>query len=451
MGRGLGGRRRRVVILGAGGRDFHNFKVLFRNNPEYEVVAFAVTQIPNIDNRVYPPELAGPLYPKGIPILSARELEKIISENEVEEVYLSYSDITCEELAEVANRVVSAGANFVIPSPLRSMLRARKPVIAVTASRTGAGKSTVSRYIAKVLREHGVSYVVIRHPMPYGELKNSVVQRIASYEDLDRYNCTIEEREEYEPHIAMGNVVYAGVDYELVLREAEKEADVIIWDGGNNDLPFIRPDLHITVVDPTRPRDVTSSFPGAVNVALADIIVVNKVNIAREDDVRLLEATLRRVNPRAKLVKAASRLKVDRPDLIRGRRVVVVEDGPTVTHGSLSHAAGYQAAVEYGAGEIVDPRPYAVGEISEVYEKYPWIGKVVPALGYGVKQMRDLEETLNRVPADTIVMGTPSDLSRLLKLNKPVAHVSFELQELPGNELARAVAEFAKGFRKVYA
>uniref|UniRef100_A0A7C1PC30 GTPase n=1 Tax=Thermofilum pendens TaxID=2269 RepID=A0A7C1PC30_THEPE len=451
MGRGLGGRRRRVVILGAGGRDFHNFNVLFRNNPEYEVVAFAVTQIPNIDNRVYPPELAGPLYPKGIPILSARELEKIISENEVEEVYLSYSDITCEELAEVANRVVSAGANFVIPSPLRSMLRARKPVIAVTASRTGAGKSTVSRYIAKVLREHGVSYVVIRHPMPYGELKNSVVQRIASYEDLDRYNCTIEEREEYEPHIAMGNVVYAGVDYELVLREAEKEADVIIWDGGNNDLPFIRPDLHITVVDPTRPRDVTSSFPGAVNVALADIIVVNKVNIAREDDVRLLEATLRRVNPRAKLVKAASRLKVDRPDLIRGRRVVVVEDGPTVTHGSLSHAAGYQAAVEYGAGEIVDPRPYAVGEISEVYEKYPWIGKVVPALGYGVKQMRDLEETLNRVPADTIVMGTPSDLSRLLKLNKPVAHVSFELQELSGNELARAVAEFAKGFRKVYA
>jgi predicted GTPase len=448
MGRGSGERRRRVVILGAGGRDFHNFNVLFRSNPEYEVVAFAVTQIPNIDNRVYPPELAGPLYPKGILILSARDLERIISEKGVEEVYLSYSDLTCEELAEVANRVVLAGANFVIPSPLRSMLKARKPVIAVTASRTGAGKSTVSRYVAKVLRELGVSYVVIRHPMPYGDLRNSVVQRFASYEDLERYNCTIEEREEYEPHIAMGNIVYAGVDYELVLREAEKEADVIIWDGGNNDVPFVKPDLYITVVDPTRPRDVVSSFPGAVNVALADIIVVNKVNIAREDDVRILEATLRRLNLRARLVRAASILRVDRPDLIRGKRVVVVEDGPSVTHGSLSHAAGYQAAVEYGAGDIVDPRPYAVGDIREAYEKYPWIGKVVPALGYGAKQMKDLEETLNRVPADTIVMGTPSDLSRFLKLNKPVARVSFELQEMTSNELARAIAGFVKGFRE---
>lgn len=440
-----------MVILGAGGRDFHNFNVLFRDNPEYEVVAFAVTQIPNIDNRVYPPELAGPLYPGGVPILSAKNLEKIISENCVEEVYLSYSDLTCEELAEVANKVVSAGANLVVPSPLRTMLKSSKPVIAVTASRTGAGKSTVSRYVARVLREHGVRYVVIRHPMPYGDLKASVVQRFSSYEDLDRHNCTIEEREEYEPHVAMGNTVYAGVDYGLVLREAEKEADVIIWDGGNNDLPFVKPDLHITVVDPTRPRDVFSSFPGAVNVVLADILVVNKVNIAREDDVRFLESTLRRVNPRAKIVKAASVLRVDRPNLIRGKRVVVVEDGPTVTHGSLSHAAGYQAAVEYGASEIVDPRPYAVGDISEVYEKYPWIGKVVPALGYGAKQMRDLEETLNRVPAETIVMGTPSDLSRFLSLNKPVARVFFELQELSGNELTQAIVEFLRSFGKASA
>uniref|UniRef100_A0A7C4FC10 GTPase n=1 Tax=Thermofilum pendens TaxID=2269 RepID=A0A7C4FC10_THEPE len=447
----LSGCRRRVIILGAGGRDFHNFNVLFRNNPKYEVMAFVVTQIPNIDNRVYPPELAGPLYPGGIPILSARDLEKIISERGVKEVYLSYSDLTCEELAEVANRVVLAGANLVIPSPLKSMLRARKPVIAVTASRTGAGKSTVSRYVARVLRELGVRYVIIRHPMPYGDLKNSIVQRFASYEDLERYNCTIEEREEYEPHIAMGNVVYAGVDYELVLREAEKEADIIVWDGGNNDVPFVKPDLYITVVDPTRPRDVVSSFPGAVNVALADIIVVNKVNIAREDDVRILEGILRKVNPRAKLIEAASVLRVDRPDLIRGKRVVVVEDGPTVTHGSLSHAAGFQAALEYGARDIIDPRPYAVGNISEAYDQYPWIGKVVPALGYGVKQMKDLEETLNRVPADTIVMGTPSDLSRFLKLNKPVARVFFELRELSGNELARAIAEFVKSFERAQA
>lgn len=436
--------RRRVVILGAGGRDFHNFNVLFRNNPCYEVVAFAATQIPNIDNRVYPPELAGPLYPNGIPIISLSRMEELIRKNLVDEVFLSYSDITCEELAEVVNKVVSLGADFVIPSPTRTMLKSSKPVIAVTASRTGAGKSTVSRYVARVLRELGVRYVVVRHPMPYGDLSKSVVQRFASYEDVDRHNCTIEEREEYEPHIAEGSVVYAGVDYERVLREAEKEGDLIIWDGGNNDVPFFQPDLHITVVDPTRPKDVLTSFPGAVNVASADVIVINKVNLAPREHVEYVLQIVKSVNPRAEVIKAESLLRVDKPELVRGKRVVVVEDAPTVTHGSLSHAAGYQAAIEYGASEIVDPRAYAVGSLKEVYAKYPWLGRVVPALGYGEMQIRDLEETLNRVDADSIVLGTPADISRIMRLNKPVAKVFFELREVEGKRLREIIERFAR-------
>ncbi|MEM0335638.1 MAG: cyclic 2,3-diphosphoglycerate synthase [Thermofilum sp.] len=442
--------KRRVIILGAGGRDFHNFNVLFRSNPEYEVVAFAATQIPNIDNRLYPPELAGPLYPNGIPIISLSKMEEIIKKNLVDEVLLSYSDITCEELAEIVNKVVSMGADFVVPSPRRTMLKSSKPVIAITASRTGAGKSTVSRYVARILRELGVRYVIVRHPMPYGDLSKSVVQRFASYEDVDKYNCTIEEREEYEPHIAEGSVVYAGVDYERVLREAEREGDVIIWDGGNNDVPFFWPDLHITVVDPTRPKDVLTSFPGAVNVTSADIIVINKVNLAPREHVKHVLQTVRSVNPRAEVIEAESVLRVDKPELVRGKRVVVVEDAPTVTHGSLSHAAGYQAAIEYGASEIVDPRAYAVGSLKEVYDKYPWLGRVVPALGYGETQMRDLEETLNRVDAHTIILGTPADISRVLKLNKPVVKVFFELRETEGKRLRKIIEEFAKRALAVY-
>lgn len=441
-------RRKRVIILGAGGRDFHNFNVLFRNNPQAEVVAFAVTQIPNIDNRVYPPELAGPLYPNGIPIVSLKKMEEIVNREQVDEVLLSYSDITSEELAEIVNRVVTLGVDFVVPSPRKAMLKSKKPVIAVTASRTGAGKSTVSRYIAKVLKELGIRYVVVRHPMPYGDLRNSVVQRFASYEDMDRYNCTIEEREEYEPHIASGSVVYAGVDYERVLREAEREGDIIIWDGGNNDAPFFQPDLHITVVDPTRPKDVLTSFPGAVNVMTADVVVINKVNLAPSEHVEHVLKVVKSVNPKAEIVKAESVLKVDRAEAIRGKRVIVVEDAPTVTHGSLSHAAGYQAAVEYGASEIVDPRPYAVGSLKEVYERYPQLGPVVPTLGYGENNIRDLQETLNRIEADAIVLGTPADLSRVLKLNKPVVKVFFELRELEGQKLREIVRSFTERYWK---
>lgn len=443
-GAGTTPRRRRIVILGAGGRDFHNFNVLFRNDPSREVVAFAATQIPNIDNRLYPPELAGPLYPNGIPIISLSKMEEIIRKGLVDEVYLSYSDITCEELAEVVNKVVSLGADLVVPSPGKAMLKSSKPVIAITASRTGAGKSTVSRYVARILRELGIRYVVVRHPMPYGDLRRSVVQRFANYDDIDRYNCTIEEREEYEPHIADGSIVYAGVDYEKVLREVENEGGVIIWDGGNNDVPFFQPDLHITVVDPTRPKDVLTSFPGAVNVATADVIVINKVNLVPNEYVEYVLQTVKSVNFQAEIIKAESLLRVDRPELVRGKRVIVVEDAPTVTHGSLSHAAGYQAAIEYGAGEIVDPRAYAVGSLKEAYAKYPWLDRVVPALGYGEEQMKDLEETLNRADAHAVILGTPADLSRILRLNKPVARVFFELREVGGSRLREIIEAFVR-------
>lgn len=436
--------KRRVAVLGAGGRDFHNFNVLLRDNPSYEVVAFAVTQIPNIENRVYPPELAGHRYPEGIPVVSVEKMYDLIKQGLVDEVWLSYSDITCEELAEVVSRVTLLGANLVVPSPIKAMLKSQRPVIAVTASRTGAGKSTVSRYVARILRELGVRYVVVRHPMPYGDLRVSIVQRFASYEDIDKYHCTLEEREEYEPHIAEGNVVYAGVDYERVLVEAERESQVIIWDGGNNDVPFYKPDLYITVVDPTRPKDVATSFPGVINVALADVIVVNKVNLVPREYVDQTVSIARSVNRRAEIVEAESVLKVDAPELIRGKRVVVVEDAPTVTHGSLGRAAGYQAALEYGAAEIVDPRPYAVGSLREIYAKYPWLDRVVPSLGYGEHQMRDLEETLNLIDADAIVLGTPADLSRVLKLNKPVVRVTFELRERSGR-LREIIEKFVKG------
>ncbi len=438
----VSGKRKKVIIMGAAGRDFHNFNVIFRDNPEYEVVAFTATQIPFIDNRVYPPELAGSLYPNGIPIYPEDMLEELIKKFGVDEVYLSYSDLRFNEVMDKASRVIAAGASFVLLGAEKTMLKSSKPVIAITASRTGAGKSTITRYVTRVLRKQGIRFVVVRHPMPYGDLKSSTVQRFASFEDLERYKCTIEEREEFEPHLAMGNIVYAGVDYEKILRAAEEEAELIVWDGGNNDWPFFKPDLYITVVDPTRPDDVLGSYPGYVNVKLADVIVVNKVNIVDESAVEKVKESVREVNKKATIVYTASELYVDAPEIIKGRRVVVVEDGPTVTHGSLSYAAGYNAAKQYGAKEIVDPRPYAIGSIAEAYRKYPHIGPVVPALGYSEMQMRELEETLNRIPADAIVLGTPSDLRRYLRLNKPAVKVSFEARDVSKPGLEEVLLDF---------
>ncbi|MCD6208611.1 MAG: GTPase [Thermoproteales archaeon] len=435
--------RMNVIILGAGGRDFHNFNVYFRDNPEFNVVAFTATQIPNISNRTYPPSLAGRLYPNGIPILPQEELEKLIKEKKVEEAYLSYSDIECKEFMDIMSRVLSAGAKFSILSPEQTMIKSPKPVIAICASRTGAGKSTVSRYVSRFLKKLKTKFVVIRHPMAYGSFEPSW-QRFEKYEDLEKYNCTIEEREEYEGHIKMGNIVYAGIDYGEILKHAVNEADIILWDGGNNDWPFYKPDIWITVVDPLRPGGEIESFPGGVNTRMADIIVVNKVNVAPKENIEKVVENVRKINPRAIIVKVASELSVDNPELIRGKKVLVVEDGPTVTHGHLSFAAGYIAAKEYGAKEIVDPRPYAIGSIREAFEKYQHIGPVLPALGYGEKQMKELEQVINKAEADVIVLGTPSDISRYLNLNKPVVRVSYEIKDVEVPSLRDVLYELMK-------
>jgi len=435
--------RMNVIILGAGGRDFHNFNVYFRDNPEFNVVAFTATQIPNISNRTYPPSLAGHLYPNGIPILPQEELEKLIKEKKVEEAYLSYSDIECKEFMDIMSRVLSAGAKFSILSPEQTMIKSPKPVIAICASRTGAGKSTVSRYVSRFLKKLKTKFVVIRHPMAYGSFEPSW-QRFEKYEDLEKYNCTIEEREEYEGHIKMGNIVYAGIDYGEILKHAVNEADIILWDGGNNDWPFYKPDIWITVVDPLRPGGEIESFPGGVNTRMADIIVVNKVNVAPKENIEKVVENVRKINPRAIIVKVASELSVDNPELIRGKKVLVVEDGPTVTHGHLSFAAGYIAAKEYGAKEIVDPRPYAIGSIREAFEKYQHIGPVLPALGYGEKQMKELEQVINKAEADVIVLGTPSDISRYLNLNKPVVRVSYEIKDVEVPSLRDVLYELMK-------
>lgn len=430
--------------MGAAGRDFHNFNVLYRDNPEYEVVAFTAGQLPNIADRTYPPELAGSLYPNGIPIYPEEEIGRLIREYGVDEVVLSYSDLKAEDIIWKDAIVNTHGADFTLLGVEKTMIKSKKTVIAVTASRTGAGKSTVSRWIARLLRKQRVPYVVIRHPMPYGDLREMIVQRFASLEDLERYKPTIEEREEYEPHLREGSIVYAGVDYGRILEEAEKEAEVILWDGGNNDWPFYKPDLYITVVDPTRPGDELSSYPGLINLMNAEVVVVNKVNIARSGDVERVVENVKRVNSGAKIVLAASEVSVDKPELIEGKRVLVVEDGPTVTHGSLGTAAGYNAAVKYGAREIVDPRPYAVGSIKEAYEKYPHLGPVLPAMGYGEQQIRELEESINRVPADTVILGTPADLSRIMKLNKPSVHVTYEMVEAGGESLRDIILGFLR-------
>ena len=432
--------RERVIIMGAAGRDFHNFNVVFRNDPRYEVVAFTATQIPNIEGRQYPPELAGPLYPDGIPIVPEDDLERLIQEQAVDTVVFAYSDVSHEYVMHRASRALAAGADFLLLGPERTMLKAAKPVIAVCAARTGSGKSQTTRYVSDLLRQMGYRVAVIRHPMPYGNLNEQVAQRFATYEDLDRYHCTIEEREEYEPHLDRGNVVFAGVDYGRILEMAQEEADVILWDGGNNDLPFYRPDLHIVVVDPLRAGHEMRYHPGEANVRMADVIVINKVDSASADAVRQVRENVRRLNPNATVVEAASPIFVEDPQAIRGKRVLVIEDGPTLTHGEMPYGAGVVAAQKFGARELVDPRPYAVGSIQATFQKYPHIGPLLPAMGYGKKQIAELEATINATPCDLVLVATPIDIRRVAAIQHPTDRVRYELQVI-GRPTLREILE----------
>lgn len=432
----------RVIILGAAGRDFHNFNVVYRDDPDVEVVAFTATQIPNIAGRRYPPALAGERYPAGIPIVPESELPRLIAETQADTVVFSYSDVSYTTVMERAVLTLAAGADFQLLGPAHTMLQATAPVVAVCAARTGAGKSQTSRRVIQILRELGERPVVVRHPMPYGDLEAQAVQRFATLDDLDRAQVTIEEREDYEPHIAQGTVVYAGVDYGAILEHAQAEASVVVWDGGNNDLPFYAPDLHITVVDPQRAADMRSYYPGAVNVRLADVIVINKIDSAAPDEIERARQIIAADNPRAIVVDAASPIFVDDPAAIRGRHVIVVEDGPTVTHGGLAHGAGWLAARRFGAALIVDPRPHAVGALQQTYLDYPHIGRVLPAMGYGNQQIADLAETIRRTPGDLVLVATPVDLRRLVNLDKPALRVRYELQEIGAPTLHDILARF---------
>jgi predicted GTPase len=426
----------RVVIMGAAGRDFHNFNVYFRENPAYQVVAFTATQIPNIEGRTYPPELSGPRYPKGVPIYPESDLAGLIANERIDQVIFAYSDVSHEYVMHRASAVLAAGADFRLMGARATQLQSQKPVVSVCAARTGSGKSQTTRRVAGILRDLGYKVAAIRHPMPYGDLVRQAVQRFASYEDLEAHQCTIEEREEYEPHIERGVIVFAGVDYEKILRQAEKEVDIILWDGGNNDLPFFHSDLHIVVVDPHRPGHEMRYHPGETNVRSANVLIINKVDTSTNENVLTVRENLRQLNPKAIVIEAASPIFVDDPDAVRGKRVLVVEDGPTLTHGEMAYGAGWVAARRFGAAEIVDPRPFAVGTIAETYAKYPTTGAVLPAMGYGEKQVRELEQTINNAKADTVIVGTPIDLGRLLDLNKPSQRVRYELQEIGTPTLA---------------
>jgi predicted GTPase len=421
---------KKVLILGAAGRDFHNFNVVFRNNPEYRVVAFTATQIPDIAGRRYPHILAGNLYPDGIPIFEEKDLERVIRENQVDTVVFSYSDIAYPTLMHLASRAVAAGTDFWFLGTEHTQIKSSVPVISVCAVRTGCGKSPVSRLVAAQLRSAGLKPVVIRHPMPYGDLAAQAVQRFATMEDLDFHQCTIEEREEYEPHIQLGTVVYAGVDYEKILRQAETEADVILWDGGNNDTSFYASDLEIVVVDPHRPGHELAYFPGEINLRRADVIVINKVDTADKRDVETVRANAQLNNPEARVVEMACRVSVTSPELVRGKRVLVVEDGPTLTHGEMPYGAGVVAARQCGATELIDPRPFAVGSIRSTYERYKHLTSLLPAMGYSAMQRHELEETIGRTPCDLVVIATPIDLTRVIKIDKPNLRVTYEVEEL---------------------
>ena len=430
--------------MGAAGRDFHNFNVLYRDNPLYEVAAFTATQIPYIDKRIYPKELSGKLYPKGIPIYSEEKLTDLIRQHKIDEVIFSYSDVTFEYIMKKAAEVNAAGASFRMPGYDETAVKSVKPVIAIVASRTGTGKSQTSRKVVEILKSMGKKVVAIRHPMPYGNLAKQQVQRFAEVSDLKKHKCTIEEMEEYEPHVVQGNVIYAGTDYEAIIREAEKEADIIIWDGGNNDMPFYKSDLVITVVDPHRPGHELKYYPGFINLLIADIVVINKIDSADHSDVNIVRENIEKYNPKAVIVEAASPVSLEDPadvKYIKNKRTLIVEDGPTLTHGGMKYGAATIAAKKFGAKEIVDPREFAVRSISDTFEKYPDIGKLLPAMGYGDKQIKDLEDSINRVPCDSVLIGTPIDLRRLIKFKKPAVRINYELQEIGRPDLKELITE----------
>jgi predicted GTPase len=440
--------KKNVIIIGAAGRDFHNFNTYYRGNVNYNVVAFTAAQIPDIDGRKYPKELAGAdLYPAGIPIFAESDLPKLIKDMKVDECVFSYSDVPYPRVMNMSAIVNAAGANFTLLGHKDTMVKSTKPVIAVGATRTGCGKSQTSRRIIEILMEKGLKVVAVRHPMPYGDLNAQKVQRFATVEDLKKHKCTIEEMEEYEPHVVRGNVIYAGVDYEAIVRAAEVDpdgCDVILWDGGNNDFPFYKPDLMIGVADPLRPGAEVSYYPGEVVARISDVIVINKIDSASLENINAVRANLAKINPTAIVVDGASPLTVDKPELIRGKRVLVVEDGPTLTHGEMKIGAGVVAALKFGAAELVDPRPFTVGKLSETFRIYPNIGTLLPAMGYGDEQVRDLEKTIENTPCDSVVIATPIDLSRIVKINKPTVKVGYDLQEIGTPNLTGILDEFVK-------
>lgn len=438
--------KRNVIIIGAAGRDFHNFNTFFRTNADYNVVAFTAAQIPDIDGRKYPKELAGELYPQGIPIYAEQDLPKLIKELNVTDCVFAYSDVPYARVMNVSALVNACGANFMLLGPAETMVKSTKPVIAVGATRTGCGKSQTSRRIIEILAKKGLKVVAVRHPMPYGDLVAQKVQRFATVEDLKKHKCTIEEMEEYEPHVVTKrNVIYAGVDYEAILREAEKDpdgCDIVLWDGGNNDFPFYKPDLMVGVADPLRPGAEVSYYPGEVVARMSDVIVINKIDSASLENINAVRANLLRINPNAKIVDGASYLTVDKPELIKGKRVLVVEDGPTLTHGEMKIGAGTVAAQKFGAAELIDPREFAVGKLAETFRIYPNIGVLLPAMGYGDQQVKDLEATIAKVPCDAVVIATPIDLNRIVKINQPTVKVGYELQEIGHPDLEEILDDF---------
>jgi predicted GTPase len=441
--------KRNVIIIGAAGRDFHNFNTFFRKNPNYNVVAFTAAQIPDIDGRKYPAELAGEMYPEGIPIYAEDELPQLITSLNVHDCVFSYSDVPYNRVMNVSSIVNAAGANFMLLGPAETMIKSTKPLVAVGATRTGCGKSQTSRRLIEILMKKGLKVVAIRHPMPYGDLVAQKVQRFATVEDLAKHKCTIEEMEEYEPHVIRGNVIYAGVDYEAIIRAAENDpdgCDVILWDGGNNDFAFYKPDLYVGVADPLRPGHEVSYYPGEVVARMADVIVLNKIDSASLENINIVRANLASINPKAIIVDGASPLSVDKPELIKGKRVLVVEDGPTLTHGEMKIGAGVVAAMKHGAAELVDPREFAVGRLKETFEAYPEIGTLLPAMGYGDQQIRDLEATINNTPCDAVVIATPIDLSRIVKINKPTVKIGYELQEIGSPTLEDVLNDFIVKF-----
>ncbi len=444
--------RKNIVIIGAAGRDFHNFNTFYRDNESYKVVAFTAAQIPDIDGRKYPGELAGKLYPEGIPIVAEVNLPDLIKNYKVNDCVFSYSDVTYQKVMSVSAIVNAAGANFILLGPGDTMLKSTKPLIAVGAVRTGCGKSQTSRRVIELLMEKGLKVVAVRHPMPYGDLNEQKVQRFAEIGDLEKHKCTLEEMEEYEPHVVRGNVIYAGVDYEAILRAAEndpKGCDVIVWDGGNNDFPFYKPDLMITVTDPHRAGHELKYYPGEVTLRLADVVIINKIDSAAPEAIQIVRDSIEKVNPGAIVIDGASPITVDNPELIRGKRVLVVEDGPTLTHGEMKIGAGVVAARKFGAAQLVDPRPFTVGRLSETFRQYPDIGTLLPAMGYGDEQLNDLERTINNTDCDSVIIGTPIDLNRIIKINKPSTRVYYNLQEIGEPDLSQVINNFLRKIKEI--